>query len=95
MSNVPKRARVDIAATAVVRAAEHLTGWRSADGSADAVRAGHNALTAIDEAIRALHGVRSQLRAELLADEGGRVQFEEVLTRNYRRLFGIDGGVAA
>lgn len=40
--------------------------------NADAIKAGHGAIEAIDELIRHLHGVRSQLVTELRADEDAR-----------------------
>jgi hypothetical protein len=68
MATVPKRASVHDAQAALNRAADHLTVWQ-AGSHAEHLRAGHNALTTIDEALRALHGARAELVGELRAEQ--------------------------
>src|SRR5689334_2078765 len=88
MNTVPKRASVDTATSALSRAAEHLAIWRT-DTTATGVIAGHNALTAIDEALRALTATRDRLVGEIRADQdAAAVRVDALLARTRRDLRG-------
>ena len=80
------------ATAALAGAAEHLAIWHGPNGTAR-VRAGHDALTAIDATLRALHDAREQLVGEIHADNIDRAaRVDELLARVRAERFGHPQG---
>ncbi|MBB5776243.1 hypothetical protein [Nonomuraea jabiensis] len=64
-----RTAHLTTAAEAVADALAALARRDGQQGTAEALRAGHAAVKAIDEALRALHEARSALVGELVAEQ--------------------------
>ncbi|MEV4511357.1 hypothetical protein AB0K00_20570 [Dactylosporangium sp. NPDC049525] len=91
----PTPATLGPAHAAVVRAVEELAAWHGPDPSGARVRAGHDAITAIDTALRALYDARAALVTEIHADNVERAaRVDELLARVRAERFGHPDGFA-
>lgn len=81
------------ATAALTAGAEHLALWHSNDTTGARVRSGHDAIAAIDVALRALHDARALLVGEIYADNVERdVRIAELLAQVRAERFGHPDG---
>lgn len=92
MTGDQTRSTVGPASAGLTAAAEHLAVWHGPD-SAARVRAGHDAITAIDNAMRALYATREHLVTEIHNDNIERAaRVDELLARVRAERFGHPDG---
>ncbi|MEU0560932.1 hypothetical protein [Dactylosporangium sp. NPDC006015] len=93
MTQTVPKATVGPATAALTAGAEHLAVWHGPDTSGARVRAGHDALTAIDSALRALYDARAALVAEIRRDDVERAaRVDELLAQVRAERFGHPAG---
>lgn len=90
---LPDPSTLGPAHAAVVRGVEALAVWHGPADTSGRVRAGHDAITAIDTALRALYDARAALVTEIFADNVERAaRVDELLAQVKAERFGHPNG---